>query len=112
MNSLSVVDVKQDLVAITQYYNAVVSSVNDHVVRVSLMFEPFYWHYHPNSDETFLSLEGGLIIQLEDKDIELLPGQLFTVPANIRHRTRPIGERSLNFTFERADAETVRVSDL
>ena len=109
MSHLPIVDVVQATKAITQYYNAIVSTVNDHVVRVSLMFEPYYWHYHPNSDETFLSMEGGLIIQLEDKEIRLLPGQLYTVPANVRHRTQPIGERSLNLTFEKADAETVRV---
>ena len=28
------------------------------------MTEPFYWHYHPNSDETFLVIEGIVCIDL------------------------------------------------
>jgi mannose-6-phosphate isomerase-like protein (cupin superfamily) len=35
------------------------------------------------------------------------PGQIVTVPANVVHRTRPGGERSVNLTFERVGAATV-----
>ena len=29
-------------------YDRVVAVVNDHVVRLSVMTEPFGWHLHPN----------------------------------------------------------------
>jgi mannose-6-phosphate isomerase-like protein (cupin superfamily) len=90
------------------YHNAPVSGVNDHVIRCSVMTAPFYWHYHPNSDESFLVIEGMLCIDLEGGTIELQPGQLFTVPAGVRHRTRPKGDRSVNLTFERKDMKTVQ----
>lgn len=90
------------------YSNFPLNLVNDHVVRISVMTEPFYWHYHPNSDESFLCIEGVLIIDLEDKIIELNPGQLFTIPKNVVHKTRPKGERSVNLTFELETMETVR----
>jgi hypothetical protein len=32
--------------------------VNDHVVRVSVLTESFFWHFHPNSDESFWAVEG------------------------------------------------------
>jgi mannose-6-phosphate isomerase-like protein (cupin superfamily) len=35
------------------------------------------------------------------------PGQLVTVRAGTLHRTRPAGERSVNLTFERSNAETI-----
>ncbi|MXV16774.1 cupin domain-containing protein [Pedobacter sp. HMF7056] len=91
------------------YTNKVLTRVNDHVIRVSVMTKEFYWHYHPNSDETFQVLEGGIRIDLEDETIELQPGQLFTVPKNAVHRTRPVGDRSVNITFERQDMETIKV---
>ena len=72
------------------------------------MTEPYYWHYHPNSDEVFLSVEGILCIDLEEKTVELVPGQLFAIPANTKHRTRPLGSRSVNLTFELAGIETIR----
>lgn len=83
--------------------------INDHVVRISIMTEPFYWHLHPESDEIFLVIEGSLYIDLETHTAELLPGQLFTIPKNVKHRTRPKGERSVNLTFEHNAITTVRL---
>jgi mannose-6-phosphate isomerase-like protein (cupin superfamily) len=95
------------------YENAVLSRTNDHVVRISRMTEPYFWHLHPDSDETFLGVEGVLIVELENQElehqrIELGPGQMITVPKGTRHRTSPAGSHSVNLTFERADIETVR----
>jgi len=105
---LTVIDVHQEMQEIKSYKNVPVSLINDHVVRLSIMTEPFYWHYHPNSDETFLVIEGIVCIDLEDRTVELAPGQLFTIPANVRHRTRPLGDRSVNLTFELAAMETIK----
>src|SRR5882724_7865947 len=93
---LTIIDIEQ-LTAATprRYINLPLALVNDHIVRVSVMTEPFYWHLHPNSDETFLVIEGSLFIDLPSHTIELLSGQLFTVPRNTKHRTRPNGARSV-----------------
>jgi mannose-6-phosphate isomerase-like protein (cupin superfamily) len=100
------------------YENVVLSRTNDHVVRISRMTEPYFWHLHPDSDETFLGIEGVLILELENQElvhqelehqrIELGPGQMITVPKGIRHRTYPAGSYSVNLTFEQAGIETVR----
>jgi mannose-6-phosphate isomerase-like protein (cupin superfamily) len=90
------------------YENVVLSRTNDHVVRISRMTEPYFWHLHPDSDETFLGVEGVLILELEDRRIKLGPGQMITVPKGIRHRTSPAGSHSINLTFEQAGIETVR----
>jgi mannose-6-phosphate isomerase-like protein (cupin superfamily) len=91
------------------YWNASLTSVNDHEVRMSVMTQAFGWHVHPDSDETFLAIDGKLVISLEDAEITLSPGQMFTVQRGVLHKTRPEGERSVNLTFERAGAETVFV---
>lgn len=93
----------------TPYANFTLATVNDHVVKLSVMTENYYWHYHPNSDETFIVTEGILLIDLETETIELLPGQLFSIPKNVVHRTRPKGERSANLTVEHGQIETVRI---
>lgn len=88
------------------YDNHPIATVNDHEVRISTMTEPYHWHHHPDSDESFLALEGGLFIDLDGRTIELLPGHMITIPRGVRHRTRPIGERSVNLTFERTNARS------
>lgn len=94
---------------IQEYRNIPLTPVNDHVVRLSIMTDPYFWHYHPDSDETFLAVEGVIVIDLDDRSVELAPGQLFTVPAGVRHCTRPQGARSVNLTFEREGMQTIRV---
>ena len=93
------------------YENVVLSRVNDHVIRLALMTEPYFWHRHPNSDETFLGIEGVLLLELEEQRLEIGPGDTFTVPKGVRHRTSPAGPRSVNLTIERSDATTERVDN-
>ena len=88
------------------YDNHAIARVNDHVVQISTMTGPYHWHSHPNSDETFLVVAGGLLIEFEQGELQLAPGQLTTVPRGVRHRTRPLSDRSVNLTFESANAET------
>jgi hypothetical protein len=47
-------------------------------------------------------------LEIEKQRIELGPGQMFTVPRGIKHRTLPVGSYSVNLTLERANIETVR----
>lgn len=89
------------------YRNISLGKVNDHEIRMSVMTEQFPWHQHPDSDETFLGVDGELIIEFTDREIVVKAGQLVTVPAGTLHRTRPAGERSVNLTFERSGANTI-----
>ncbi|MFC0515536.1 cupin domain-containing protein [Mucilaginibacter angelicae] len=104
-----IIDIAAKSAINARYSNTTIAMVNDHVVRLSIMTEPFFWHFHPNSDESFLVIEGSLFIDLEESTVELLPNQLFTVPGNVIHRTRPGSPRSVNLTFESASMETIRV---
>ncbi|MDQ8757938.1 cupin domain-containing protein [Sphingosinicella sp. LHD-64] len=88
------------------YHNRSLADVNDHEIRLSVMTEGFPWHIHPDSDETFLVVEGQLVIEFEAGEVVLSPGEMLTVPHGARHRTRPGGARSVNLTFARKDAAT------
>lgn len=57
----------------------------------------------------FFVIEGELVIELQDQQVRLGAGDLFTVPKGVVHRTRPVGARSVNLTFERREAGTVYV---
>jgi mannose-6-phosphate isomerase-like protein (cupin superfamily) len=104
--SYDVINLSGESATTQSYDNHPIARVNDHEIRISIMTKPYPWHFHPDSDESFLALEGGLFIDFQDRTVELLPGQMITVSRGVRHRTRPIGERSVNLTFERVDAES------
>src|SRR5215210_1619334 len=78
------------------YDNRQIATVNDHAVYMSVMTAPYRWHSHPDSDETFFGVDGGLVIEFESGEVILKPGDLVTVPRGVPHRTRPAGARSVN----------------
>jgi len=93
------------------YKNFVLLTVNDHCVRMAVMVGEYRWHRHPRSDECFLVLEGTLEIDLaEGRTVRLAPGEMFTIPAGVRHRTRA-RERCVNLCFETAGAYTDVIFD-
>lgn len=94
------------------YANFVLTTVDDHVVRMSVMTEPFYWHRHPDSDETFLVLDGKILLETAHDRVELGPGQLYTVPAGVAHITSPLTARSVNITIEKAGMSTERIEPI
>ncbi len=71
-----------------EWYNQTLTRVNECVVRLGIIHGEFHWHQHREEDEFFLVLEGRLLIDLEDRSVELGPRQGFTVPRGVRHRTR------------------------
>jgi mannose-6-phosphate isomerase-like protein (cupin superfamily) len=88
------------------YKNFVLATVNNHCVRMAVMQGEYRWHQHPRSDECFLVLEGLLEIDLANgKTTVLRPGEAFTIPAGVVHRTRS-RERSVNLCFENLEAYT------
>ncbi len=71
-----------------KWFNQTLTEVNGSVVRVGIVEGEYHWHKHENDDEFFFVLEGKLFVDLENKTMELNPGQGVTVTKNIMHRTR------------------------
>lgn len=71
-----------------KWYNQTLCQVNDSVVRVGVVEGEYHWHKHDNDDEFFYVVEGRLLIDLEDRVVELDPRQGFVVPKGVMHRTR------------------------
>jgi mannose-6-phosphate isomerase-like protein (cupin superfamily) len=105
--ALTVVDLSHAASSVEETYkNFVVFNVNNHCIRMAVMQGGFRWHYHPNSEECFLVLQGQLEIDLADgRNFRLQPGEAITIPAGVVHRTRA-QERTVNLCFENQDAYT------
>ena len=71
-----------------KWFNQTLCQVNGSVVRVGVIEGEYHWHKHDEDDEFFYTVEGLLLIDLEDRVVELAPGQGFVVPRGVVHRTR------------------------
>src|SRR3954466_13339227 len=104
MTNITKVDLKQQASSVADdWKNWVLTNVNDHVVRISVMTRDFHWHRHTNSDEVLMPVEGSLIVDFEDQSLTVDAGQFVRVPRNVLHRTRPAGDRVVTLSFEHKD---------
>ncbi len=86
---LEIIDVPKLIEQSTKkWQNMSLCTVNNSVIRLAVIEGEFHWHKHDKEDEFFFVIDGLLLIDLEEKVIELKPKQGFTVPKGIRHRTR------------------------
>lgn len=83
------------------WFNQTLCSVNASVVRVGIVKGEYHWHHHDDDDEFFYCVEGCLLIDLDDRTVELGPRQGFVVPKGVRHRTRA-PERTIILMVENA----------
>ena len=72
-----------------KWYNQTLCQVNDSVVRLGILQGEYHWHKHDVEDELFFTLEGKLIVDIENgESIELKQQQGYVVPKGVVHRTR------------------------
>ncbi|MEM6705816.1 MAG: cupin domain-containing protein [Acidobacteriota bacterium] len=68
----------------------IVGELNQQHVKLAKLAGPFEWHHHEGEDELFLVLEGRLLMELRDEQVErteeLDPGDMLIVPKGVEHR--------------------------
>jgi mannose-6-phosphate isomerase-like protein (cupin superfamily) len=91
------------------YDNFILEKVNDHCLRIAVMHGEYKWHYHQNTDELFVVLEGELKIEIRDNDaVFLKPGEFIKIPSKTIHKTSA-ATRTVNLTVEKNADDTVFV---
>ena len=64
----------------------VIAEMNDYQFKLAKVKGEFVWHSHEETDETFIVLDGELLIEVRDKKIRLNKGELYIVPKGIEHK--------------------------
>ncbi|MGD8840271.1 MAG: cupin domain-containing protein, partial [Gammaproteobacteria bacterium] len=70
----------------------VIAEMNDYQFKLVKLEGDFVWHDHPDTDETFIVLEGELRIEFEDGHVDLQAGEMYVVPRGKSHRPRAARE--------------------
>ncbi|MEM1264260.1 MAG: cupin domain-containing protein [Pseudomonadota bacterium] len=82
-------NLKEIAAALPEYWSPkVVGQVNDQYLKVAKVKGEFTWHKHDNEDEMFLILAGELVIDYEDRSVELAAGDCHIVPRGVMHNPR------------------------
>src|SRR5256885_15391648 len=85
---LELIDVQKLADACTdKWYNQRLCKVNEPEVRMAVVQGEYHWHEHKDIDEFFFVLAGRLMIDLEDRVIDIAQRQCFVVTTGVSHRT-------------------------
>jgi mannose-6-phosphate isomerase-like protein (cupin superfamily) len=99
---LEVIDLPELVACCTdQWYNQTLCQVDESVVRLGVVQGEYHGHKHDNEDEFFYVVSGRLLIDLEDRSIDLTPGKGVVIPKGVLHRPRA-PERTVILMVERA----------
>lgn len=81
-----VVSLAEVAAGLTEFWSPrIVAEVDDAYVKVVKIEGSLAWHAHDDEDEFFMVLKGSLLIEMEDRAVELREGDSFVVPKGVRH---------------------------
>ena len=69
-----------------QWKPKVIAEMNDYQFKVVKLEGDFVWHDHPDTDETFIVIEGTLRIDFRDGAVTLNTGEMVVVPKGVEHK--------------------------
>ena len=72
---------------ITEFHKyKVVAQMNNYYFKLVKAQREFIWHQHPETDETFVLIDGSMHIELRDQTLQLHKGEMVVIPKGVEHR--------------------------
>jgi len=68
------------------YAVGLIAKMNDYEFKIVKFKGDFVWHSHPDTDETFIILEGTLIMNFRDCKVAVHAGEMIVIPKGIEHK--------------------------
>ena len=78
-----------------QWAPKIIAQMNDYQFKLVRLQGEFVWHEHTDTDETFIVLEGSLVIDFKEGSVTLNAGEMVVVPNGCLHRPRADTEAKL-----------------
>jgi mannose-6-phosphate isomerase-like protein (cupin superfamily) len=68
------------------YAVRLVAEMNNYEFKIVKFKGDFVWHSHPETDETFIVLEGTLVMNFHDRKVEVQAGEMIVIPKEVEHK--------------------------
>ncbi len=68
------------------YAIGIVAKMNNYEFKIVKFIGDFVWHSHPDTDETFIILDGTMIMHFRDGIVEVSRGEMIVIPKGIEHK--------------------------
>ena len=81
------INLKEKYSKFTRHWSPrIIAEMNNYQFKLAKIKGEFVWHDHKNTDETFIVIEGKMILKFRDSEIELSEGEMFVVPRGVEHK--------------------------
>jgi mannose-6-phosphate isomerase-like protein (cupin superfamily) len=85
--NISPINFKDKFALISERWSPkIIAQMNDYHFKIAKIQGEFVWHCHPDTDETFIVIQGEMNIELCEGIIKLKAGEMCVIPKNIEHR--------------------------
>lgn len=68
------------------YAVGLIAKMNNYEFKIVKFKGDFVWHSHPDTDETFIIIEGTLIMNFRDRVEEIHTGEMIVIPKGVEHK--------------------------
>ena len=68
------------------YAVGLIAKMNDYDFKIVRFKGDFVWHSHRDTDETFIILEGTLVMSFCDRKVEVHEGEMIVIPKGVEHK--------------------------
>jgi len=68
------------------YAVRLVAKMNNYDFKIVNFKGDFIWHSHPETDETFIIMDGTLVMNFRDRKVEVHAGEMIVIPKGVEHK--------------------------
>ena len=68
------------------YSVRIIAKMNNYEFKIAKFKGEFIWHSHPDTDETFIILDGKMIMHFREKLVEVSGGEMVVIPKGVEHK--------------------------
>ena len=84
-DKISLLD-KFEKLPVGDYAVGLIAKMNDYEFKIVKFKGDFVWHSHPDTDETFIVIEGTLVMNFRDRNVEVNSGEMIVIPKGVEHK--------------------------
>ena len=97
------VNLAEKFTKFNDYWNPrIIGELNGQQVKAAKLKGEFVFHHHDDEDEMFMVLSGNLQMLLEDKTIDIGPGEFIIIPKGVSHK--PIAKEEVHLLLFEPDS--------
>jgi mannose-6-phosphate isomerase-like protein (cupin superfamily) len=72
------------------YAIGIIAQMNNYEFKIVKFKGDFIWHKHDDTDETFIVLDGTMIMNSRDRTVEVNKGEMIVIPKGVEHKPSSI----------------------